>query len=103
MTTYTELAEALLTSCVFYTHGPDLSRSDSVSLHYDSELPRLPSHLRVHYHAVQTQSTQFNAVSKGLTSSPVVGNEVFQARVAGQKETLFFNCGLWEGHGVCRG
>lgn len=52
---------------------------------------------------VQTQSTQFNAVSKGLTSSPVLGSEVFQVRVAGQKETLFFNCGLWEGHGACGG
>lgn len=57
-------------------------------------LPRLPSHLRVHYHAVQTQSTQCNTVSMELTSSPAAGSEVFQVRVAGQKETLFFNCGL---------
>lgn len=31
---------------------------------------------------MQTQSTQCNAVSKKPASSPVVGSEVFQARIA---------------------
>lgn len=47
---------------------------------------------------MQTQSTQCNAVSKKPASSPVVGSEVFQVRiadpaqngVAGQRETVAY-------------
>lgn len=81
MTTHTELGLTSADQNLFFSTT-------------NSELPRLPSHLRVHYHAVQTQSTQYTTVSKGPTSSPIAGSEVFQVRVAGQKETLFFNCGL---------
>ena len=78
MTTHTELGLTSADQNLFFSTT-------------NSELPRLPSHLRVHYHAVQTQCI---TVSKGPTSSPIEGSEVFQVRVAGQKETLFFNCGL---------
>lgn len=55
MTTHTELA---------------LTSADQTLFPFttNSELPRLPSHLRVNYHAVQTQSTQGTTVSMELTS-----------------------------------
>lgn len=87
MTTHTELAPTPADQILF----PSTT---------NSELPRLPSHLRVNYHAVQTQSTQCTSFN-GADISPVAGSEVVQVRVAGQKETLFFNCGLREGHAEC--
>lgn len=66
MTTHTELAPTPADQTLF----PSTT---------NSELPRLPSHLRVNYHAVQTQSTQCTTVSMELTSPLLRAVKLFRS------------------------